>query len=145
MPGKRLLQITVGSEVVCAIEQGTLQGFCCGWVGLFRPGWEWHGCQLACLRWLRLCWLGTAPPPSCPVCPRMSATCLLLHPRSNNYRGQVGNGDFVPATSDEIIDEGILTKVRSPAPVAGGHQFAQLTAGNDHVCGLTVEGDAYCW
>lgn len=88
---------------------------------------------------------GHSPTTCLPCLPRMAEAFLLPHPRSNNYRGQVGNGNFVPATSDEIIDEGILTKVRSPAPVAGDHQFAQLTAGNDHVCGLTVEGDAYCW
>jgi alpha-tubulin suppressor-like RCC1 family protein len=32
-----------------------------------------------------------------------------------------------------------------PVPVAGGHGFAGLAAGQSHVCGLTGEGQIYCW
>jgi alpha-tubulin suppressor-like RCC1 family protein len=32
-----------------------------------------------------------------------------------------------------------------PVPVAGGHTFTSLTAGQSHVCGLTAEGQVYCW
>lgn len=33
----------------------------------------------------------------------------------------------------------------SPVLVQGGLVFAQLSAGNSHVCGVTVTGAAYCW
>jgi alpha-tubulin suppressor-like RCC1 family protein len=32
-----------------------------------------------------------------------------------------------------------------PVRVAGGHAFAALVAGNQHTCGLTEVGVAYCW
>jgi alpha-tubulin suppressor-like RCC1 family protein len=32
-----------------------------------------------------------------------------------------------------------------PVPVTGGHQFIQLVAGAMHACGLTGNGEAYCW
>jgi alpha-tubulin suppressor-like RCC1 family protein len=33
----------------------------------------------------------------------------------------------------------------SPTPVLGGLQFAEVSAGYLHTCGLTVAGAAYCW
>jgi uncharacterized protein YjdB len=32
-----------------------------------------------------------------------------------------------------------------PVAVQGGHLFRSLSSGEGHVCGLTAEGDAYCW
>src|SRR6266702_3138988 len=32
-----------------------------------------------------------------------------------------------------------------PVPVAGGHVFSSLRAGNSHTCAVTTSGDAYCW
>lgn len=32
-----------------------------------------------------------------------------------------------------------------PVPVTGGFTFAALSAGDDHTCGLTPSGEAYCW
>lgn len=32
-----------------------------------------------------------------------------------------------------------------PVPVAGGHFFASLAVGQNHVCGLTPGGAVYCW
>jgi hypothetical protein len=32
-----------------------------------------------------------------------------------------------------------------PVPVSGGHVFTSLAAGQSHVCGLTAEGQVYCW
>lgn len=33
----------------------------------------------------------------------------------------------------------------TPAAVAGGLRFAQLSAGTDHTCGVTTDDRAYCW
>jgi alpha-tubulin suppressor-like RCC1 family protein len=32
-----------------------------------------------------------------------------------------------------------------PVPVVGGLHFRQLTAGNQHTCGVTLDDKAYCW
>jgi hypothetical protein len=33
----------------------------------------------------------------------------------------------------------------TPYPIPGGHAFVQLSAGVSHVCGVDVDGDAWCW
>lgn len=37
------------------------------------------------------------------------------------------------------------TAVSSPVPVAGNQVFQVLSAGRRHACGLTSQGDAWCW
>lgn len=37
------------------------------------------------------------------------------------------------------------TGVSTPAAVAGGLVFSQLSAGENHSCGITTSGDAFCW
>jgi alpha-tubulin suppressor-like RCC1 family protein len=32
-----------------------------------------------------------------------------------------------------------------PVPIAGGHSFSGLSAGAQHMCGLTTDGETYCW
>jgi alpha-tubulin suppressor-like RCC1 family protein len=36
-------------------------------------------------------------------------------------------------------------KVPFPAAVVGAPRFAELAAGEFHTCGLTWEGELYCW
>jgi alpha-tubulin suppressor-like RCC1 family protein len=50
----------------------------------------------------------------------------------DNRQGQLGIG-----TTE--------TERRSPAPVAGGHQFVQLTLGSVNTCGITADNVALCW
>jgi alpha-tubulin suppressor-like RCC1 family protein len=38
-----------------------------------------------------------------------------------------------------------LVYAPSPLPVNGGHRFVTLAAGSTHSCGLTPQGEAYCW
>jgi alpha-tubulin suppressor-like RCC1 family protein len=40
---------------------------------------------------------------------------------------------------------GQLGNSSEPTPVAGGHQFATISAGYLHGCGVTTDGQAYCW
>src|SRR3954471_21864544 len=35
--------------------------------------------------------------------------------------------------------------IPAPTRVAGGLQFAQISAGTEHTCAITTEGKAYCW
>ena len=50
-----------------------------------------------------------------------------------NSAGQLGDGN--PP----------VTQALEPVAVAGGHAFAQLSAGNRHVCGRTPAGVGWCW
>lgn len=46
----------------------------------------------------------------------------------------------------EVGDAGGVTgHPLPPTPVAGEHIFAQVSAGGAHVCGITRQGEAYCW
>jgi len=45
----------------------------------------------------------------------------------------------------ELGDSGASTQSTTPVPVAGGLTFATLSAGEQHVCGVTTSGAAYCW
>jgi alpha-tubulin suppressor-like RCC1 family protein len=50
-----------------------------------------------------------------------------------NGRGQLGDGG--PPEPDRL----------RPVAVAGGHAFAQLSAGAAHTCGVAPSGAAFCW
>ena len=49
-----------------------------------------------------------------------------------NHDGQLGDGTIIVGKD-------------SPVPVSGGLQFAELSAGDNHTCGLSGGGAAYCW
>ena len=40
---------------------------------------------------------------------------------------------------------GTLAETRPPTAVTGGRRFLSLTAGQVHTCGLTAEGEGFCW
>lgn len=52
-----------------------------------------------------------------------------------NRGGQLGDG-----TGGEVGDQSQV-----PVQVANGHVFTSLIAGANHTCGVTTEGDGYCW
>ena len=64
---------------------------------------------------------------TCGVTREHAAYCWGL----NNY-GQLGDG----TTGGDATE---------PMPVFGGLAFTSVSAGRDHSCGVTTEGDAYCW
>ncbi len=56
------------------------------------------------------------------------------HCWGRNDFGQIGNGM-----------SGVGLTLNTPTLVAGGLTFASLDGGDEHTCGVTGTGDAYCW
>ncbi len=58
-----------------------------------------------------------------------------------NHHGQLGREgeELCPQRGSEIPCS------RTPVAVSGGHRFATVATGITHVCGVTLESDAYCW
>ena len=58
-----------------------------------------------------------------------------------NHRGQLGSEgtELCPQGGSQIPCR------RTPVAVSGGLRFATVAAGLTHVCGVTLEADAYCW
>ena len=51
----------------------------------------------------------------------------------SDWYGQIGDGG------------GVTSHGLPPTPVVGGHAFASVSVGYAHVCGVTLQGKAYCW
>ena len=64
---------------------------------------------------------------TCALAPNGQAYCW----GSNDF-GQLGDGTAGPQRV-------------TPAAVAGGLVWSRLAVGGSHTCGLTTEGDVYCW
>jgi alpha-tubulin suppressor-like RCC1 family protein len=64
------------------------------------------------------------------------ATNNLAHCWGYDYYGQLGDGGPLGIESPNH---------RSPFAVVGGLPFAAVSAGRTHTCGVTVNGEAYCW
>ena len=45
----------------------------------------------------------------------------------------------------QLGDSTTTSARRLPVPVSGGLSFVSIAAGNAHACGVTRQGDAYCW
>jgi len=45
----------------------------------------------------------------------------------------------------QLGDSAAVSARRLPVPVSGGLSFVSISAGNSHACGVTKQGDAYCW
>jgi serine/threonine protein kinase/alpha-tubulin suppressor-like RCC1 family protein len=48
-------------------------------------------------------------------------------------------------TAGQLGDGASGTDRRTPVPVVGGLSFTSIAAGNAHACGITNQGEAYCW
>jgi alpha-tubulin suppressor-like RCC1 family protein len=57
--------------------------------------------------------------------------------------GSIGIGDPIPMQIDS--DHVYHFDQCEPKEVAGGHLFRTVSAGASHSCGITVDGDTYCW
>ncbi|MFN3199223.1 MAG: hypothetical protein ACE366_12550 [Bradymonadia bacterium] len=57
-----------------------------------------------------------------------------VHCWGNNQRGQLGDDSWPsPLSEDEAM------------PIEGGRTYIDLAAGENHGCGVTDQGDVYCW
>ena len=61
--------------------------------------------------------------------------------------GNNGSGQLGANVAGRCEDAGgnIFQCAFEPSPVSGGLAFQSMSAANQHVCGLTTDGDAYCW
>lgn len=59
-----------------------------------------------------------------------------------NEQGQLGSLTSETCSQDFAV---ATPCGRTPRPVFGTLRFASLSAGLRHVCGVTLDGDAYCW
>ena len=55
-----------------------------------------------------------------------------------NTQGILGDGLPLP-------DDGTFSHSSIPMPIAGGHEFAAISVGGVHACGVTIGREVYCW
>jgi len=58
-----------------------------------------------------------------------------------NSDGQLGDGTTEGSITSHADDRVEITF----KAVAGGHRFTTISAGDEHTCGITMDGAAYCW
>ena len=59
----------------------------------------------------------------------------------DNTHGQLGS--LVTDTEGKCFRGGRCSPI--PAEVFGGRVWREISAGEQHACGLTMEGEVYCW
>ena len=69
----------------------------------------------------------------------MNHTCGITANAQVLCWGDISGGD------QSAMMAGEDQRNRSPADISGGLSFAAVSAGEDHTCGLTTAGAAYCW
>jgi alpha-tubulin suppressor-like RCC1 family protein len=80
---------------------------------------------------LRFAQISVGSSHTCGVTTDHVAYCWGINHREYPAQGQLGDG-----TTEHRL---------TPTPVAGGLRFRQVSAGGDHTCGITTDGDLYCW
>jgi alpha-tubulin suppressor-like RCC1 family protein len=48
-------------------------------------------------------------------------------------------------TYGQLGNDSDFTDMYTPVPVSGKHEFASISAGDRHTCGLSTNGNAWCW
>ncbi len=184
VPGeRRFVDITVGALSVCGLD-AERRAYCWGANQLGEVGDSSYVAKrspsavVGALRW-RMISMGGAH--ACGLTVENQAYCW-----GNQFRGALGNGALDGATAQPsavlggltfdsiyaglgmscgitpegdaycwgINDYGILGDGQPPEPgpetatpslVVGGHRFASVALGGDHMCGITQDARAYCW
>lgn len=111
--------VSVGSSSACGVAgSGTV--YC------------WAGARMAIESPVRFATVSVGASVTCGLTTAGQAWCW-----GSNSSGQSGAGDWTTAyTSPANV---------TPRPVAGGLTFRSLSAGSNHVCGVTAGGAGYCW
>ena len=130
--GQRFVQISTGDYHTCGLtSRGT--AYCWGYNGDGQLGdgtttnSEDDGPQ-AVIGGLKFASISAGEEHTCGLTSRGTAYCW-----GANTDGELGDG-----TTDSSGEDG-------PQAVIGGLKFASISAGDDHTCGLTTRGTAYCW
>lgn len=127
--GRRFVEITVGESPICALDSDRA-AYC--W-GANQYGEVGDGSHLAKrgpsavvggFQWRAI---DAGILHVCGIAFDGKAYCW-----GNQFRGALGNGELAGSSP-------------RPAPVLGGPDFANIWAAGAFSCGLTAEGDAYCW
>ena len=66
---------------------------------------------------------------------------LPSHLRGHQARG----GLLLGIGNDGRLGNGTLSSKTTPVLVAREHVFASVSVGDNHTCGVTEKGEAYCW
>jgi alpha-tubulin suppressor-like RCC1 family protein len=123
--GLRFTDLAVGTSISGPISCGLIAGgdaYCWPYNGSHTPALLPGGLQFTSLR--------AGGSMVCGVAIGGAAYCW-----GYDGVGQLGNGTV------SVPGDGF----RTPQLVVGGLQFASITTGSQHACGLTTGGVAYCW
>lgn len=130
--GMRFAQIEVGSLHTCGVSYPEKRAYC--W-GENRQGQLGDGTTtsfrfvpVAVVGGMRFRQVSTGLYHTCGVTSANQAFCW-----GSNQNGQIGD------RSEQVKMR------RTPTPVADGHQFVQVDAGEAHNCAVTTDHRAYCW
>lgn len=125
--------VTAGIDFSCGVTTGS-RGYCWGsntagqlGIGMYNQYGENVGVPVAGNRTYAAIDAGLSV--TCGVDALGAASCWGV-----GYYGQLGNGST-----------GSTEPVTIPVEVIGGERFLQADAGFEHVCGVNLQGAAYCW
>jgi alpha-tubulin suppressor-like RCC1 family protein len=62
-----------------------------------------------------------------------------------NLRGELGSGALPLETCTTSLNATSFACSTRPIGVDGGHAWSAISAGDHHVCGITITGELYCW
>lgn len=127
--GLNFVSVSVGSHDACALTSAGV-AYCWGYSGSGQLGngsYSYSMTPVAVSGGLTFASVSAGNSFTCGVTTLGAAYCW-----GTNYYGMVGDGTSMNSYS-------------TPVAVAGGLTWAQVSAGNDHTCGVTTGGAAYCW
>ena len=145
--GRSFIAIEAGNLHSCALDAGGA-AYCWGWnhSGVLGDGTslqQEHAAPTQVAGGYSFVAISAGGFHNCGLTADGSAYCW-----GRNEDGQLGVGtttgpEFCAHPLDPFYGDGYCSN--TPVPVAGGLRFAAIGAGFYHTCGLTTDGDIYCW
>lgn len=142
-----LRQVSTGAGVACGVALGGSPVFCWGnnqtgalGIGSAAGPNDIRTVPTLVVGGLSFKAVATSGEHTCAITDAGQAFCW-----GANEHGELGTTAQLQ-TCNVVI--GAITSVpcaTSPVPVAGGLTFASITAASDHTCGVTTEGQGFCW